>query len=186
MGDIKTSGTGRLLLRLPPALHRTLKRAAAVDSISLNEYCVRRLTVGAGLASQPSAAALADRAMSVAAAALVGVIVYGSWARGDAGPGSDVDVLVVLDATRPLTRDLYSAWDAEPLSWQGRPVDPHFVHLPGGGQASGVWAEAAVDGVILFEAGLRLSSVLAQVRRDIVAGRLVRRVVHGQPYWVAA
>jgi hypothetical protein len=29
-----------------------------------------------------------------------------------------------------------------------------------------------------FEAGLNK-------RRDIVAGRIVRRVVHGQPYWTA-
>ncbi len=186
MGDITSSDCARLLLRLPATLHRTLKRAAGAESISLNEYCVRRLTVGAGLASQPSAAALADRAMAVGAGSLVGVIVFGSWARGDAGPGSDVDVLVVLEVARPLTRDLYRQWDAEAIAWQGRPVDPHFVHLPPAGQASGVWAEAAVDGVILFESGLRLSSVLAQVRRDIAAGRLVRRIAHGQPYWVAA
>jgi predicted nucleotidyltransferase len=187
MGDIKRrSTTSRFLLRLPAVLHRTLKRTAADESLSLNEYCIRRLTVGAGMASHPSAAAVAARAMAVGGDAIVGVIVYGSWARGDAGPGSDVDVLVVMDVTRPLTRGLYREWDATPVSWEGRPVDPHFVHLPADGQASGLWGEAAMDGVILFESGLRLSSVLAQVRRDIVAGRLVRRVAHGQPYWVAA
>ena len=126
------------------------------------------------------------RAAAVAGDALVGVIVYGSWARGRAGAGSDVDVLIVLDVTRPLTRVLYREWDARPVTWDGRPVDPHFVHLPAGGPASGVWGEAAVDGVILFESNLRLSAVLAQVRRDIVAGRLVRRLAHGQPYWVVA
>ena len=187
VGDIKNAvPAGRLLLRLPVALHRTLKRAAAGESISLNEYCVRRLTVGAGLAAQPSAAAVMVRAMAAGGDALVGVIVYGSWARGEAGPASDIDLLVVLDAARPLTRILYRDWDADPVTWDGRPVDPHFVHLPEGGPASGVWGEAAIDGVILFESGLRLSAVLAQVRRDIVAGRLVRRIAHGQPYWVAA
>lgn len=189
MSDITKTGdaTARFLLRLPRALHRTLQRAAADQSLSLNEYCVRRLTVGgAGLASQASAVEVVARAMTVGGDAVVGVIVYGSWARGSAGPGSDVDVLVVLDAARPLTRGLYREWDARPVAWEGRPVDPHFVHLPPDGQRSGLWGEAAVDGVILFESGLRLSSVLAQVRRDIVAGRLVRRVAHGQPYWVAA
>jgi hypothetical protein len=41
----------------------------------------------------------------------------------------------------------------------------------------------AIDGVVIFERGLRLSSYLADVRRTILAGRIVRRSVHGQPYW---
>jgi hypothetical protein len=50
---------------------------------------------------------------------------------------------------------------------------------------TGLWAEAALDGVVLFERGLVVSKRLAAVRRDIVAGRLVRRLAHGQPYWAA-
>jgi len=44
----------------------------------------------------------------------------------------------------------------------------------------------AVDGIVLFERELRISSALVRTRRDIAAGRLVRRIVHGQPYWTAA
>ena len=40
-----------------------------------------------------------------------------------------------------------------------------------------------MDGVVVFERGLRLSARLARVRRDIAAGHLVRRIAHGQPYW---
>ena len=47
-------------------------------------------------------------------------------------------------------------------------------------------AVGALPGVVLFESGLRVSAVFARVRRDIAAGRLVRRMAHGQPYWVAA
>jgi hypothetical protein len=36
---------------------------------------------------------------------------------------------------------------------------------------------------VLFERGLDTSARLARVRRDILAGRLVRGVVHGRPYW---
>jgi hypothetical protein len=46
-----------------------------------------------------------------------------------------------------------------------------------------MWAEVAIDGIVLFERGLRLTEHLVRVRRDIAAGRLVRRMVHGQPYW---
>jgi hypothetical protein len=89
----------------------------------------------------------------------------------------------VLEAAQPLTRGLYRVWDESPLYWCDRPVEPHLVHLPEPGAVGTVWAEAAIDGVVLFEQGLRISRHLAAVRRDIAAGRLVRRTVHGQPYW---
>ena len=73
-----------------------------------------------------------------------------------------------------------------PVTWDGREVDPHFVHLPKPGQATGAWGEAAVDGIVLHEREYAVSATLASVRREIAAGRLVRRIIHGQPYWVAA
>jgi Nucleotidyltransferase domain/HicB family len=179
--------SARFLLRLPAPLHRVLRRAAAQAGLSLNEWCVRRLAAGGtGLSTHEAASAVLARAAAVAGQSLAGVVVYGSWIRGTAGPGSDVDVLVVLDADLPLTRALYRDWDTTPVTWEGRPVDPHFVQLPASGHTSGVWGEAALDGVVLFETGLRVSAVLAQTRHDIVEGRLVRREIHGQPYWVAA
>jgi len=165
-----------------------LRRAAAAAGLSLNAYCVRRLSVpGPALAGGEAAARVVARAGDVAGDALVGVVLYGSWARGTAGESSDVDVLVVVDRAFELTRALYRRWDVgDPPRWQDRIVDPHFVHLPEEGRATGVWGEAAVDGVMLFEADMRVSAALADVRLQIVEGRLVRRVLHGQPYWVAA
>jgi hypothetical protein len=49
-----------------------------------------------------------------------------------------------------------------------------------------VWGEVAVDGVVLYERGLDVSADLARIRREIAAGRLVRRTAHGQPYWTSA
>jgi len=179
--------SGRFVLRLPPALHGALHAAAAAAGLSLNEYCVRRLaTAGPGVAVDPSAAALVQRASALAGPALVGVILYGSWARGAATAASDVDVLIVVDRTLPLTRDLYRRWDEAPVQWHGRLVDPHVVHPPRAQVVGGVWAEAALDGVVLFERTWQLSASLGAIRRDIAAGRLVRRLVHGQPYWTAA
>ncbi|QGP91405.1 Nucleotidyltransferase domain protein [Neomoorella glycerini] len=37
------------------------------------------------------------------------VIVFGSWARGEAGPGSDVDLLIVLDCSREQKRAMQVA-----------------------------------------------------------------------------
>lgn len=179
--------SGRFLLRLPPPLHAALQAAARANSLSLNEYCVRRLAAGGtGLGVDEHAAALVSCAAALAGPRLVAVIVYGSWARGEAGPASDVDALVVVERRLALTRALYRRWDEQPVAWADRPVDPHFVHPPGARVSGGLWGEVALDGVVLFERGLVVSAHLARVRRAIADGQLVRRMAHGQPYWTQA
>ena len=164
-----------------------LQTAAEAAGTSLNEYCVRRLSGGgSGLGVHPDAVPLVTRAASICGDALVGVVVYGSWARGAASSRSDVDILIVVSSSCALARSLYRDWDASPTTWEGRAVDPHFVHLPGNRPVGSVWAEAAIDGILLFERGIDVSSALASVRRAIASGQLVRRMLHGQPYWVAA
>lgn len=175
----------RVLLRLPAGLHRDLAAAARTARLSFNEFCVRRLAapVQADESSAVRAAVLA-RARAVVGARLAGVLALGSWARGEAGASSDIDVLVVIDRDAPLTRDLYRVWDAQPLEAEGRVVDAHFTHLAAEGAVpSAMWCEAAVDGLVWFDRDGRLQQRLAEVRRAIADGRLVRGVVHGQPYW---
>lgn len=188
MADTNNEASGRFLLRIDPGLHAALREAAASAGVSLNEYCARKLASPVGnLASYAGAAAAVARAAELFAEALVGVVVFGSWARGEAAEASDVDLLVVVDERIALTRDLYRTWDEEPLSWDGHAVEPHFVHLPAADETvAGLWAEVALDGVVLFARGYELARCLAQVRREIVAGRIVRRVVHGHAYWAEA
>lgn len=177
--------TGRFVLRIPAALHALLRETAREAGLSLNEYCARRLGApGSALGAEADAPAAVAAAASLLGRDLVGVLAFGSWARGEMAAGSDVDLLVASEPGVELTRALYRRWDASPLRWGGRPVDPHFVHLPApGARVTGVWAEAAIDGVVLFERDFRLSSRLVRIRRDIAAGRIVRRLAHGQPYW---
>jgi hypothetical protein len=185
--QVRTSETlsGRFLLRINPGLHAALREAAAAQGLSLNDYCARKLAAPAGsLAAGGDAGRAVERAAELFGASLVGVIAFGSWTRGEAADTSDIDVLVVLDCRVSLKRELYRTWDEAPLAWNGRPVEPHFVHLPGPEEGlTGIWAEVALDGIVLFERDLRLSTRLAQVRHEILSGRLVRRMAHGQPYW---
>jgi hypothetical protein len=188
MGSRSRTPSGRFVLRIPPRVHAALRAAARAAGMSLNDYCARRLAAPVGdIAVLGAAAAVIERAAATFGAGLVGVVAYGSWTRGEAVGGSDVDVLVVVDPTVRITRALYRQWDEVPLVWDGRAVDPHFVHLPGAAAPpSGVWAEVAVDGLVLFDRDLRVARHLARIRRDVLAGRIVRRVVHGQPYWSEA
>ena len=179
--------SGRFVLRMPPPLHGQLQDAARAGGLSLNAYCVRQLAAaGAGVAGDEDARSLVTRARTVAGDALVAVVLHGSWVRGEATPASDVDALIVVEPSLALSRALYRSWDAHPVTWRGHRVDPHFAHPAAEGRFSGLWAEAALDGLVLFEREWRLSAYLARVRRAIAAGRLVRRVVHGQPYWTEA
>jgi hypothetical protein len=182
----RTTASGRFLLRIDPGLHAALREAAREAGLSLNDYCVRKLAAPCAQIEGP-AAELLERAASLLGEALVGVVAYGSWAREETTDRSDVDMLVVVADGTDIVRELYRRWDGAPLTWQSRPVEPHFVHLPEpGGAVSGTWAEASVDGLVIFDRNQAVSRRLAEVRRRIVAGELVRREIHGQPYWVEA
>lgn len=179
--------SGRFLLRVPAEVHGRLHGRARESGVSLNEWCNRALRVpGPSLLGEDGAVVTVERALATFDDRLVGLVVYGSYARGDATPASDVDVLVVVDRSVALSRGLYRVWDSAPVRWGARAIDPHFVHLPSGGRSgAGPWAEAAIDGVVLLEHDGAVTRQLAATRGELAAGRLVRRTVHGQPYWTA-
>lgn len=176
--------SGRFVLRIDPRLHATLRAAAEETGLSLNEYCARKLATPGAEVAGPAADAV-HRSVAVAGDALLGVVAFGSWARNRLTAASDVDLLVVVSDDLRITRGLYRGWDETPLTWEGHRVEPHFVHLPGGEErVSGLWAEAALDGIVLFERDLAVSRRLVDVRHRIAEGSVARRESHGHPYWV--
>lgn len=189
MTDTTHLPSGRFLLRIDPQLHAELRRAAERAGLSLNEYCARCLRApGSDMAAVEGAVEAVERALHLVGDSLLGVLVFGSWARREADADSDVDLLLVIDDRVELDRDLYRRWDAlPPILWHGRPVEPHFVHLPAPDDPpSSLWAEVAVDGIVLHDGDLSVSAHLNGVRRAIADGRLVRKTTHGQSYWVRA
>lgn len=183
----KPPPSGRFVLRIEPGLHGALRAAARAASLSLNEYCARKLA-SPGAPADPEATALVGRADCLLGESLVGVVAFGSWVRGESRAASDFDALLIAGESVPITRELYRRWDREPtLYWHGREVAPHFVRLPPEDAVpSGMWAEAATDGLVLYERGWLVSERLAGIRRMIAAGRISRRLLHAQPYWVRA
>lgn len=180
----RPQASGTFVLRLDPRLHGLLRREAAAAGLSLNEWCGRTLAAP-GAAGIHAAAEVVVPLRSRLGDDLFGVVVYGSFARGELSTGSDVDLLVVLAERVPITRALYREWDGAVPSWGGREVDLHFVHLPDPAAAvSGSWAEAAVCGIVLHDRDLVVSRRLTAIRGRIASGELVRRMAQGQPYWI--
>lgn len=178
------TASGRFLLRLDPELHEALRTSADAEGVSLNTYCARRLAAPPGIASGELAPAVA-RATQQFGVDLVAVVAYGSWARGEAGPDSDLDLLIVLKPGVAITRSLYREWDEAPLTAYCLSVEPSMVGLPSPElPVTGLWAEVAVDGIVLFDPDLIVSRHLAAVRRRIASGEIIRRSGAGQPYWV--
>jgi predicted nucleotidyltransferase len=190
---LERSASGRFVLRVSSELHARLRQEARAKGLSLNQYCLQCLrsrvtlvsSARAGSSLDPGLVALVERLVSSFGPELAGVVLYGSWTRGEASDTSDVDLAVVLDAATPLRRELYRSWESTPIAWEGRPVEVNFVHLPGDGELpNGFWGELALDGIVLLDPNLEISRRLVRFRRDIVAGRVVRHVAHGQAYWV--
>jgi len=113
---------------------------------------------------------------------LLGAVLFGSEARGEARGDSDIDLLLVAGPAVPLTRRLYTLWD-EQLADDRH--SPHFVHLPSASSEAGsLWLEAAVEGTVLYDRDGRIGRFLGRLRRAIAAGRLTRKTAYGHPYWV--
>lgn len=188
MDDTKltvATASGRFVLRLPPPLHASLRDAARQAGLSLNEYCVRVLASAPGAAVGPGAV-VAARAATAFGDDLVGIVVHGSWARGEATAASDVDVLVVLEPTCRVTRATYATWDLEPMVFEGREVDVHFASLPDEAVDPGpMWLEVAIDGIVMSDRDHRIDRYLGALRRRIAAGAWTRHLAQGHPYWAA-
>lgn len=185
--------SGRFVLRLPRELHSRLKQAARESGKSLNQLCVELLSAkldGAPAVALPTGEEVCGINVSELAEKwkypVAGIVLFGSAARRESWDTSDVDLLIVLDRGVPLTRDLYDQWErvAAPAA-AGRTVSPMLAVLPDEPEdAGGLWYEVALDGIVLWDADLKVSRFLAKLRRRIVEGTIVRRYSHGQPYWI--
>lgn len=183
-----TSLSGRFVLRIPPGLHAQLRASAHDLGISLNEYCAALLSHDGGVGdAEPLVRLVIEKARATLGDQLAGVVLFGSWARGESTTESDIDVLLVAKPGTPITRSLYNQWDKEPFVWDTRAVEPHIVATPTSLDAvSGLWAEVALDGIVIHDPHLIISRLLASVRRRIVDAHIVRRSSGGQTYWVGA
>ncbi|HEX2166977.1 MAG TPA: toxin-antitoxin system HicB family antitoxin, partial [Longimicrobiales bacterium] len=147
--------SGRFVLRLPPPLHAALAASAAARGISLNEHCVRSLARAEAAALPGDITDAVARALEQLGADVEAVAIFGSWPRGEAGPSSDVDMLIVVAPGVDITRSLYAPWDHDDRRIDGHRLEPHFVRMRSAGDpVSGLWAEIALDGAVVYDPDL--------------------------------
>jgi predicted nucleotidyltransferase len=179
------------------SLHSRLKQEAARTGQSLNQLCVAKLQsntayagINAGTARAPVISPdFLEKVFQRWQRDLVGLILFGSAARGDATEDSDTDLLLVMNTRVKIARDLYRVWEEFCGDHAGVEVysriSPHFVTLPPSVQdAGGLWYETALEGIVLWEFDHQVSRFLRSVREAMVQGKIQRRVVHGSPYWI--
>ena len=97
-------------------------------------------------------------------------ILYGSFARGDWKPGSDVDLLVVAEGLPPDPRD---RWDLIATLVEGLPIEPHaftpgeFEEMVRHGRMTA--ADALTEGLVLHAEPAylrRIRELFERVRRE--------------------
>lgn len=180
-GDMKDRV--QFIVRIPAELHRRLKADARRANLSLNALCVKLLERGSETGGKEPGAfeAIVTFLQKRYRNQFLALVLFGSHARGEAQDTSDVDLMVVLHPSVSIQRSLYREID--------RMFDPqislHFAHPPLSPEGAGsLWLECALDGRVIYDGNGKVTRLLSQIRDRIVSGKVVRKVTHGQGYWV--
>jgi hypothetical protein len=172
-------------MRLPPKLHASLRKRARDTGVSLNSLCLAALSqqLGDGAQREEAGEIPVRQIRDMVGGSLVGVLLFGSAARGEQRADSDIDLLVVVGPEVPLARALYGRWDN--AIGHDTALSPHFVHPPRDiREAGSIWCEAAVDGTILYDRDGDLGRLLRELRGSMAEGRIRRKSAYGHPYWI--
>ena len=173
----------RILLRLPTALHLRVQGKAQLLRASMNSVLVQAIEQGLSVGNAEKTNPLIIKmACEQFGGAFIGLLMYGSRARGDAYEGSDTDLLLVVDHTVRIERDLYRLWDAK----LPEDISLTISCVPKRAENAGsLWLECALDAKILYDPKGVLRKRLAEIKELIVSGAFTRRTTHGQGYWIA-
>jgi hypothetical protein len=172
----------RILLRLPPHLHDAVKVRAESARTSINSLLERYIACGLqGSSTNLANSEMIDLATHEFGMKFLGLLLFGSQARGDAHDASDTDILMVVDDSIRIDRALYRVWDQR----MPNNVSLQITHLPTTPRDAGsLWLECALDARIVHDPTGRIADFLAQAKEYITSGNVVRRTTHGQGFWV--
>ena len=175
--------SGQFILRISPDLHRTLASQARDRGVSLNAHC-------GGLLEQPhdpgaGSLPIARLRKLYEEDGLIGIILFGSQARGTARESSDHDLFLIFESKTRIQRELYRRWEKDPLASSPTPISIHAsAYIDPKQRIPNLWLEVAWDGRVLWQKDPKVGQVLSQIRDQIAGGAYQRRTAHGQRYWV--
>ncbi len=161
---------------------------ALQDGKSLNQLCLDLLKQSVSLNTFQLPKKLQASVLTKWASTLKAIVLFGSKVRQTETSASDIDLLLVFDSQAPIHRELYREWQTLIDSLRDKSLEkysPQFVSLPETArQAGSLWSEVALEGVVIWESGSEVSRILREIRSRIASGEMVRKLTHGQPYWV--
>lgn len=172
----------RILLRVAKPLHDAIKARAAQEGLSINSLLESLISQGISnpLANKVTESII-QRARHEYGEQFIGLLLFGSQARGDQHDTSDTDLLLVVSEDLRIERSVYRDWD----NFLPEGISLHIGHLPQSPTDAGsLWLECALDARILFDPTGAIKNTISAVRDFITSGAIVRRVTHGQGYWV--
>ncbi|MFQ5611253.1 MAG: nucleotidyltransferase domain-containing protein [Anaerolineae bacterium] len=115
---------------------------------------------------------------------LVAIVLYGSWARGEARPGSDVDLFLVA---RNLPEDRFdravylrqavAGCGSLPVSILAKEPAQFEAHFPP------LYLDIGLDGIIIDDSGGYMARKLARIREIIDQAGLYRVRQEGELMW---
>jgi predicted nucleotidyltransferase len=183
------TASGKFIVRTSESWHRKLSAAAAKNHLSFNRFCQLIMEKGFEAyhqnADQQRLQRVLEKVKKVFGSRLLGVVLFGSVAKGEENDQSDIDLLIVMNHKIKLERSLYRLWDDQIDDQKIPELSPHFVHVPQEGTRPGsLWLEVVMKNQILWQQGRSIDRVLEDVTGWISRDDVQLKSYQGQPSWV--
>lgn len=169
--------SGKFVLRISPEMHALLKEEANQKNISLNQIINLKL--------QQKKLNTFKCIEKIFKKNLRGIVLFGSYVRGETRASSDIDLLLVLSDNIKIERGLYQIWDDKITPILGEKYSPQFSHLPPSiDSISSLWLEVGLEGEILFDPTGVIKKHIYKIKNEISSGKYIRKMTYGHPYWI--